>query len=203
MANQKKEVVKDQDDNVMALDAGAGVVSMFFPIGIYKLNPDAKAPEYSTDGSMCFDIKACFTSDEEITYYSKNNIKMSVKPGIYDRDTMNHGFPLEPGARAMVPTGLIFDLPADTAMKLYPRSGQSLKSAIKLGNCTAVIDSDYVEQTYIILENASDVRVIIMNGERVCQGEVVQVPPKAQFTEMNKRPAQKTKRNGGLGSTGK
>lgn len=189
---------------VTIADAGLSAAPARIRVGVYKLNPVAEAPEYATDGSMCFDIKACLTIDTVVTGYNKMNEKFTRHAVLWTSENGPMiGVSVDPGDRVMIPTGLIFDLPSNTAMILYPRSGFSLKQGMKLGNCVGVVDSDYVEQTFVILENTSSVRVYVMHGERICQGEVVETPPQAMFTELSERPAQKTSRNGGFGSTGK
>ena len=187
---------------VQATGSSASIAPVI-PVGVYKISPEANAPEYATDGSMCFDLKVCLGGITGVKTFNSLNVETVVPVGIYERETMKSGFPLEPGSRAMVPTGLIFDIPVDHAMVLYPRSGLSLKQGVKLANCTAVIDYDYVDQTYILLENGSNTRVVVMDGERICQGEVVVQPPRTKFTILDKRPGKKTTRSGGLGSTGK
>lgn len=204
--------ITDTDDNLDQIVGEPGnwlphgdMPPMFegtIPVGVFKAHPDATLPEYATEGSMCFDLKACI-STEEIKGYDKNNTKIQKRTGLFDPIKRLWGVAIEPGERLLIPTGLIFDIPAGFAMLLYPRSGVSLKQGVKLGNCVGVIDSDYVEETFMIAQNDSAVRVIILNGERIAQAEVVATPPKVSFKEQTGRPAQKTSRAGGLGSTGK
>lgn len=172
------------------------------PTGIFKLNSEAKTPEYATDGSMCFDLSAAIVDGDEITVYSSSNVKSTVKAARYTADG-KFGVVVDPGSRALIPTGLVFDLQEGTALLLYPRSGMSLKQDAKLGNCVGVVDSDYVEQTFAIIKNDSVVPLYINSGDKICQGEVVVAPPQASFNNLSERPKQKTSRNGGFGSTGK
>ena len=182
--------------------ACASRVAPVINCGIFKVKEDAFLPEYATEGSMCFDLKACIT-DAPVSGYNKTNEKIAKRSGLYDNSNKVMGVPLEPGDRLMIPTGLIFDIPVGCAIILYPRSGLALKSGVRLTNCNGVIDSDYVEETFVLLENTSTVRILVMHGDKVCQGELIQTPPKASFKEQTGRPAQKTSRNGGMGSTGK
>ena len=184
---------------------GATLISNFIKVGLYKVKPHATAPEYATPGSMCFDLKACFDEGDVVTGYTSNNVKANfnvVRMRTADGGVAS-GISIPAHQRALVPTGLIFDLPAGFALLLYPRSGMSLKQGAKLGNCVGVVDSDYVEQTYAIIQNDADIPLTIMSGDKICQGEVVEVPPQANFIISSEPPAQKTTRAGGFGSTGK
>ena len=114
----------------------------------------------------------------------------------------SYGIILAPGHRAMIPTGLIFDIPLGYSVRLHSRSGLAVKSALTLANHEGVIDSDYVDPTYLVMYNGSSVDVVIRHGDRIAQGEMI--PDLAyEVLETAERPLQKTDRIGGFGSTGK
>lgn len=117
-----------------------------------------------------------------------------------DREGLR-GFSIDPGETAFVPTGLIFDIPEDFKLAIYPRSGSSGKKHLRLGNCVAVIDEDYTSETMIILFNNSETRQSICHGDRLAQAEIVPVF-RANFNILENKIAQKTDRTGGLGHTG-
>jgi dUTPase len=70
-----------------------------------------------------------------------------------------------------------------------------------LANLEAVIDSDYVQETMIILTNMTEVDQTINHGDRIAQAELVKQEEYILW-EINEAPTQKTDRAGGLGSTG-
>lgn len=187
---------------VMLSTSNDTTIEEFIPVGVFKVSGRAAVPEYATLGSSCFDLKACLVVGQTIKCYNRNNQETSKDPCMFSHSDQP-GICLEPGDRALVPTGLIFDLPEDTTLKLYPRSGLSLKQGLDLGNCTGIVDADYVEPTFVILRNTSDTRVYVHHGERICQGEVIINPPKTRFELLNDRPGQKTNRSGGFGHTGR
>jgi dUTP pyrophosphatase len=170
-------------------------------VQVYKTHPDAKLPEYATAGSSCFDLSACITKDVLLKGFNAKNNPMARTPARFAGEDKLMVF-LEPGERLLVPVGLIFDLPEGTTLKLYPRSGLSLKKGLRLANGTGIIDSDYIEPTFAIMENGSEVSVSISHGERICQGEVVVNPPRTSFKVTEEKPTQKTTRQGGFGHTG-
>jgi dUTP pyrophosphatase len=101
----------------------------------------------------------------------------------------------------MVPTGLIFDIPEGYSVRIHPRSGLSYKQGLILANLEAVIDSDYIHETFVLLTNISENHITINNGDRVAQAELVK-QEKYAISETTNKPVQKTDRTGGLGSTG-
>ena len=106
-----------------------------------------------------------------------------------------------PWARALIPTGIVFNIPNSYSVRLHPRSGLAFKRGISLSNCEGVIDSDYVEEVFVSIINFSKNAVRIKHGERIAQAEMI----RSLFwsvKETSTRPGIKTERIGGFGSTG-
>lgn len=172
-------------------------------LGYYKLSPEVKSPYFATPGSACFDICAFLTSDTVKVYTKENSLESRpVDRRLWFSESDSPVLVLNPNERALVPTGLIFDIPKGFSIRLHIRSSLALLQGILLANGEAVIDSDYVEQTYVMLYNRSDIPFFLRNGDRICQGELVPVF-NFELTEIADRPNQKTIRDGGFGSTGK
>jgi len=168
-------------------------------MNVYKVNENAELPAYATDGSACFDIKSCFKRGDNLKAY--NNWNKETKIVVKGVGQVPDAFQLPPDMRVLVPTGLIFDIPENHVMKMYIRSGTALKKGLTLANNVGIIDSDYVEETFIMLINTTDSLVMIENGERLAQC-LVESTIKVDITEATDRPGQKTERDGGFGSTG-
>lgn len=160
----------------------------------YKTDPEAHDPEFATEGSACFDLKAFIRDGDTVTYFTSQNVKMDVV-------VSGGGLNISPRERYLIPTGLIFDIPVGFSVRIHPRSGLSLKNGLGLSNMEGVIDYDYVEPSFILLENRSDSGFRLTNGMRICQGELVQTV-KYEVVETENRPETKTDREGGFGSTG-
>jgi dUTP pyrophosphatase len=161
-----------------------------------------ETPKYATQNSACFDLTA-FLGPDIIYVDSYNRLLLHALRSISklpERDGAR-GINLEPGESAIIPTGLIFDIPPGYKIAVYPRSGLSVKKHIKLSNCVAVIDEDYVHQTMILIFNDSQVRQSICHGDRLAQGELVPVVH-ALLEEVFDEFDQKTDRAGGMGHTG-
>ena len=162
---------------------------------VHKLFDDVQIPQFSTKGSACFDIHAYYR--REVGYKVWNEDK---KTFIERKDS---SITIHPFQRALIPTGLILDIPNGYSVRIHPRSGTAIKQGMSLINCEGVIDYDYVDPLFIACVNLSEVQTIVINnGDRVAQGELVEMNH-YEIEETSKKPTQKTDRDGGFGSTGK
>ncbi|SEW27650.1 dUTP pyrophosphatase [Cognatiyoonia koreensis] len=110
------------------------------------------------------------------------------------------GMVLEPGQRALIPTGLRLAVPAGSEVQIRPRSGLALRHGISMVNAPGTIDSDYRGTVGVILVNLGQEAFHIGHGERIAQMVVAPVI-QADFQLVNA--LDKTARGaGGFGSTG-
>ncbi len=108
---------------------------------------------------------------------------------------------LEPGARALVPTGLSFAIPSGYELQARPRSGLAHKEGITLLNTPGTIDADYRGEVKIILINLGQTPVTVNNQDRIAQLVLVPVL-KAQLVRLDELD-ETARGEGGFGSTGK
>ena len=112
------------------------------------------------------------------------------------------GAPVElaPGARALVPTGLVLQLPRGFEAQVRPRSGLALRHGITVLNSPGTIDSDYRGELQVLLANLGSAPFAIARGERIAQ-LVVERVEQARLIEVASLSS--TPRGaGGFGSTG-
>lgn len=107
---------------------------------------------------------------------------------------------LQPGARALVPTGLRVAIPEGFEMQLRPRSGLALKHGITLPNSPGTIDSDYRGPLGVIVMNAGNEAFTVAHGERIAQMVIAPVV-QASFDLVEALP-ETSRGTGGFGSTG-
>lgn len=107
---------------------------------------------------------------------------------------------LQPGARALVPTGLRLEIPTGYEVQLRPRSGLALKHGITLPNSPGTIDSDYRGPLGVIVMNAGDAPFEISHGDRIAQMVVAPVV-QAQISLVDAL-NETARGEGGFGSTG-
>ncbi len=170
-------------------------------VGIHKLHAEAFVPEYATNGSACFDIRACFPNGRGLIKGFSHNSKPITLLAAADSGEPNH-ITIQPNDRVMVPTQLVFDIPEGMSLRLHMRSGLALKGGLVLSNSEGVIDCDYTDELMVLITNTSSVPVRINHGDRLCQGELVPVYRPPFHTDIS-RPQPKGNRTGGFGSTGK
>lgn len=107
---------------------------------------------------------------------------------------------LQPGRRALIPTGLAMQLPEGYECQIRPRSGLALKHGVTILNSPGTIDADYRGDIGIIVINTSDVPFTIQNGDRICQ-MVIKEYVRVGWETVSE--LDKTKRgDGGFGHTG-
>jgi len=103
-------------------------------------------PTYETEGAAGMDARACL-----------------------DVATRDAGLVMEPGARVLVPTGLIMQVPVGFEMQVRPRSGLALKHGVTVLNSPGTIDSDYRGEVGILLVNQGQSPFTIHHGDRIAQ----------------------------------
>ena len=107
---------------------------------------------------------------------------------------------LQPGARALIATGLRLAIPDGFEVQIRPRSGLALKHGITLVNAPGTIDSDYRGPLGVILLNTGAQIFTIVHGDRIAQ---MIVAPVVQATFVSVAQLDETSRDqGGFGSTG-
>ncbi|WP_413587269.1 dUTP diphosphatase [Bdellovibrio sp. HCB274] len=108
---------------------------------------------------------------------------------------------LEPGQRAMIPTGLSFEIPMGFEIQARPRSGWAAKNGLTVLNTPGTIDADYRGEVKIIVINLGDAAVTIGDQERCAQ---LVVAPVYQANFIMAHELSETERGaGGFGSTGR
>lgn len=137
-------------------------------------NPD---PEYATNGSAGFDFRADL-GDESITL-------------------------LGGGGKAIIPTGLYFELPTNLELQVRPRSGLAAKNSVTVLNSPGTVDSDYRGEVKVILINHGQEKFKINHGDRIAQGVIANVTAKQMVNFIKTDQLSDTDRGeGGFGSTG-
>ncbi|MCF1474307.1 dUTP diphosphatase [Agrobacterium vitis] len=131
-------------------------------------------PAYETAGAAGMDLRAAVTEAEPLT--------------------------LAPGKRALVPTGLIMEIPQGFEAQIRPRSGLAFKNGITCLNTPGTIDSDYRGEVKVLLINLGDEDFTITRGMRIAQIVIAPVT-QAQVIEVTET-SDTVRGTGGFGSTG-
>ena len=83
---------------------------------------------------------------------------------------------IEPGERALVPTGIAIALPLGYEAQVRPRSGLAIRHGIALVNAPGTIDADYRGEIKVILINHGAATVMFERGDRIAQLVVQRLP---------------------------
>jgi dUTP pyrophosphatase len=132
----------------------------------------AQLPSYATDGAAGMDLR--LAGDDQT---------------------------LQPGERALLPTGFCIAVPTGFEAQIRLRSGFALRTGLILLNAPGTIDSDYRGEVKVLIMNPGSSAVQIPRGERFAQLVVCPVA-RCTWDEMERLP-ESTRNSGGFGSTGK
>jgi dUTP pyrophosphatase len=107
---------------------------------------------------------------------------------------------LQPGERALIPTGLAIALPGGYEAQIRPRSGLAARSGVTVLNAPGTVDADYRGEVKVVLANLGTEPFTVTRGARIAQMVIAPVV-QAALQEVAELP--ETARGvGGFGSTG-
>jgi dUTP pyrophosphatase len=116
-------------------------------IVVHRLHPDAALPARAYEHDAGLDLAAC----EELV--------------------------LEPGARAIVGTGLAVEIPPGYAGFVQPRSGLAARHGITIVNAPGLIDAGYRGEVRVVLLNTDrHESFLVSRGMRIAQLVIAAVP---------------------------
>ena len=107
---------------------------------------------------------------------------------------------LDPGERAVVPTGIAIALPPGFEAQLRPRSGLAAKHGVTVLNSPGTIDAEYRGEIGVVLANLGTAAFTVQRGMRIAQMVVAPVHSVA-WHEVNTLP-DSGRGPSGFGSTG-
>lgn len=144
-----------------------------FPVSFVNKSNN-QDPEYATEGSAGFDLRA----NEELV--------------------------IEPGDYTMVSTGLFFELPPNLELQVRPRSGLAAKHGVTVLNTPGTVDSDYRGEVKVILINHGKSNFKIEIGDRIAQAVIATVTAKSmvKLNKVDQLNDDTERGTGGFGSTG-
>lgn len=109
---------------------------------------------------------------------------------------------IEPGMRALVPTGIAIALSDGYAAFVHPRSGLAIKYGVGLVNAPGTIDAGYRGEICVIVINHDQSEGFeIKRGDRIAQ-LVFQRVERAEFVAVEELPGS-SRSDAGFGSSGR
>lgn len=133
---------------------------------------------------------------------SADQIPVYAHPGDAGADLVSAiDLTLEPGERALIPTGISIALPDGYAAFIVPRSGLAAKHGITVVNSPGTVDAGYRGEIKVTLLNTDGREPFVINrGDRIAQMIIMPVT-RAEFIPVNKLPGSHRGERG-FGSTG-
>lgn len=128
------------------------------------------------------------------SYATEGSAGMDLTAAILDEIT------LEPGERALIPTGFRIEIPEGYEGQIRARSGMALKRGIGIPNAPGTIDSDYRGEVGVIVINWDTKPQCILRGDRIAQLIIAPVV-RAELIETSSLD-QTQRGEGGFGHTG-
>lgn len=108
---------------------------------------------------------------------------------------------LQPGARAVLPTGIAIALPHGYAAFVHPRSGLAARHGVTMVNAPGTIDAGYRGEIKVVVINHDPVEAVsLAAGDRIAQ-LVVQRVEDVRLHQVERLP-DSHRGDGGFGSTG-
>ena len=142
-------------------------------LGYTKLNPEAVDPKYN------------YISDSGFDLYSTEEIVVN------------------PLGRALVPTGLAFDIKTGYEIQVRSKSGLAINQGLFVLNSPGTVDSGYLGEVKVIIFNTNSDQVTIKKGMKIAQAVLCPViNGKYVDLELKKDLGQKDRGDNGFGSTG-
>lgn len=89
--------------------------------------------------------------------------------GLDVRAAISETVTIQPGARAMIPTGLTMEIPPGFEIQVRPRSGLAAKQGVTVLNTPGTVDADYRGEVKIIVINLGDVAFELKDQDRIAQ----------------------------------
>jgi dUTP pyrophosphatase len=109
---------------------------------------------------------------------------------------------LQPGERALVPTGISIALPDGYVALVHPRSGLAIKHGVTMVNAPGTVDAGFRgELQCIMINHDPNEAITFRKGDRIAQ-LVIQKVERAEFVEVENLPGS-GRGTGGFGSTGR
>ena len=145
---------------------------------------------------------------KKIISYKKLSVDTMTPQYAYNMDSgfdlySTEDMVLPPFGRALVPTGLSFDLPQGYEMQVRTKSGLAINQGLMVLNSPGTVDRGYQGEIKVIVLNVNNHELIIPKGMKVAQGVICPVlcGDDVLFDEVNEFET-KERGDNGFGSTG-
>jgi dUTPase len=147
---------------------------------IFRLNKRAERPNFFNRADPIFNMKACFEPNTKVCILNSLNKETFALTKVINGKTVVQVYPQQ---RVLIPTGLSFDVPVESVLKIYTHDEASFKKGLVLVNGISLIKHGYTEECYVMIYNISDAVAVVEDGENIAQATLEKIIP-YDITEM-------------------
>lgn len=144
-----------------------------------KIDPRAQVPRFAHTGDMCFDLSVLIDEENNVPTMidTDSNTGSEPKNVMIHTDGVGRKFITIPAQTGIIfHTGLKCATEAGWGLQVHVRSSIGIKKKLILSNATGIIDTaTYRGELMIGLTNTSNLERKIYDGDRVAQGQIVQI----------------------------
>jgi dUTP pyrophosphatase len=168
-----EDILNEMDIDIVQLEKDMVETRRLLSLGFKVLHPDAVLPKYNYDSDSGFDLH----SVEEVT--------------------------IEPFGRALVPSGLSFDIKDGYELQVRTKSGLAINQGIMVLNSPGTVDNGYTGEIKVIIFNSNNFAYTIEKGTKVGQAVLCPVV-NGKWVDLQETTEEinKDRNANGFGSTG-
>ena len=168
-----EDILNEMDIDIVQLEKDMVETRRLLPLGFKVLHPDAVSPKYNYDSDSGFDL------------HSVNEIEIPAF------------------GRALVPTGLSFDIQDGYEIQVRTKSGLAINQGLMVLNSPGTVDNGYTGEVKAIIFNTNPTSVTIPKGMKVGQAVLCPVVNGGWVDlQQTNKINEKERGSNGFGSTG-
>ena len=158
-----------------------------------KLGLDIKIMEENSFSTVTLEYKS--DTDKELAYAYPTDSGFDL----YASEDVH----FLPFGRALVPTGVKFNIPPFYEIQVRSKSGLAINKGLMVLNSPGTVDQGYTGEVKVIVFNASNMAQTVEKGTKIAQAVLsICIPGKSVNLKMVNQINQKDRNENGFGSTG-
>ena len=178
----------------------------------YKTHLEAKPPRKAHEFDACYDIYACLKGVDLVkTSFTQHTLSENSPKEVKDVIRVQKSAACGPYiilpalSSTIIPTGIVYGIPAGYRMDVRARSGRAAKYRQFLTNSVGTVDAGYDQELYVLLTNHSGEECRVNHLDKIAQVHLEKVLPIELCEIFNRDQVQQIhslRGSAGFGSTG-
>jgi dUTP pyrophosphatase len=164
-----------------------------YSVLLNSLGLDIKTLEENTFSTVTLEYKSDSNNNLSYSYPTDSGFDLYASEEVH----------LLPFGRALVPTGVRFNIPPFYEIQVRSKSGLAINRGLMVLNSPGTVDQGYTGEVKVIIFNASDLAQTIDKGTKIAQAVLsICIPGKSVNLKMVESINNKDRNENGFGSTG-